>query len=203
MSELLLVRNINCLCQCSGPSAPALSKAAQPFFSFICSCFWVRFCLNKGFQGQEREEKHTQKTGFWKPVVWWESTEHVSRKTSESLIVGPQTSQLIPLCSCLSASPMRIRVTSPPPTSRSADGNQIKTCQTTGAVQLFAVWFLGLGVLGNQGNECFIPTGMKLSEKGLGKAIHEQSVTFPAGCFDSHFGFRCIFFPQLISWCCG
>lgn len=203
MSKLFLVRKINCPRLCSGPPAPASSKAAHPFFCFICSCFWVRFCLNKGFQGQEREEKTHKNTGFWKPLVWWESTEHVSRKTSQSLIVGPQTSQLIPLSSCLSASPMRIRVTFPSPTSWSADRNQIKTFQTTGAVQLFVVWFLGLGVLGNQGNRCFKTIGMKLSEKGGGKSIHEQRVwPLLEGVLALILGSDAFFFPiyLLVLW---
>ena len=46
--------------QNSGPLKLALSKQLSflLFFCSVCSCFWVRFCLNKGFQGQERKKVH-------------------------------------------------------------------------------------------------------------------------------------------------
>lgn len=177
--ELLLVRKINCPCEYPGPPTPALSKAALLFFCFICSCFWVRFCLNKGFQGQERRRRKKNNNALLKTSGVMAEYRTCIQKTSEPLPVWPQTSQLIPLNSCLSVSQMRIRVLFPLPTSCSGDENQMKTFQTTGAVQLFVVRFMGFRLLGNQGNKCFKTIWIKQRQVFIEAILHEEkNMTF-------------------------
>lgn len=154
-----------------------------------------KILFEQRFPRQERGKKHQAFENRWRDG----RVQNMYPENSQALKEGPHTSQLIPLGSCLSIPQMRIRVTSPSPSSWGAAENQIETFQTTDAVQLFVVWFRGLGIARKPGKQVL--------QHHLNETIRERplqvnpprtkSVAFTAGYFDSHLGFRCIF--QFIS----
>lgn len=130
-------------------------------------------------RARKKKQSNKQKTALLKTGGVMAEYRTCIQKTSEPLTVWPQTSQLIPLSSYLSVSQMRIRVISPLLTSWSGDENQVKTLQTTGAVQLFVVWFMGFRLLGNQGNKCFKTIWINRQREDFTEAILREQRLWP------------------------